>query len=147
MDRKMYSPCSYTILYIVNWYNVSNSTPRFYLIDRFRIIGIELSMNLTPGVLSINQNFSSMPLCVNYVVTTNRFVTRDHFLVWINLNTSIDKNNIHYKAWDEKTYPFPNINGKAVEVWECISNFIDTLLGMWLLIRGAITVNPYWKWG
>ena len=22
------------------------------------------------------------------------------------------------KVWDEITYPFPNINGSAVEVWE-----------------------------
>ena len=26
--------------------------------------------------------------------------------------------------WNEITYPFPNFNGAAVEVWECISNFI-----------------------
>ena len=38
-------------------------------------------------------------------------------LVWIS-------NNIHYKVWDEITYPFPNFNGCAVEVWKWISNFI-----------------------
>ena len=27
-------------------------------------------------------------------------------------------------VWDEITYPFPNFNGTAVEVWEWISNFI-----------------------
>ena len=32
-------------------------------------------------------------------------------------------NYIHYKVWDEITYPFPNFNGAAVEVWEWISNF------------------------
>ena len=25
---------------------------------------------------------------------------------------------IHYKLWNEITYPFPNLNGAAVEVWE-----------------------------
>ena len=25
---------------------------------------------------------------------------------------------IHFKVWDEITYPFPNSNGYAVEVWE-----------------------------
>ena len=27
--------------------------------------------------------------------------------------------------WDKITYPFPNFNGAAVEVWEWISNFIS----------------------
>ena len=30
----------------------------------------------------------------------------------------------HYKVWDEITYPFPNFNDVAVEVWEWISHFI-----------------------
>ena len=33
-------------------------------------------------------------------------------------------NHIHYKVWGEITYPFPNFNGAAVEVWEWKSNFI-----------------------
>ena len=37
--------------------------------------------------------------------------------VWIS-------NYIHHKVWDEITYPFPNFNGAAVEVWEWLSNFI-----------------------
>ena len=28
------------------------------------------------------------------------------------------------KVWGEITYPFPNFNGAAVEVWEWMSNFI-----------------------
>ena len=28
------------------------------------------------------------------------------------------------KVWDDITYPFPNFNGCAVDVWERISNFI-----------------------
>ena len=31
---------------------------------------------------------------------------------------------IHYKVWDEITYPFSHFNGTAVEVWEGISNVI-----------------------
>ena len=27
-------------------------------------------------------------------------------------------NYIHYKVWDETTYPFPNFNGATLEVWE-----------------------------
>ena len=38
-------------------------------------------------------------------------------------------NCIHYKAWDEMTYPFPNFNGCTVEVWEWISNLISHFIG------------------
>ena len=31
------------------------------------------------------------------------------------------------EEWDEITYPFPKFNGRTVEVWECISNFLTTL--------------------
>ena len=33
-------------------------------------------------------------------------------------------NYIHYKVWDEITYPFPNFNGATVEAREWISYFI-----------------------
>ena len=33
-------------------------------------------------------------------------------------------NNIHYKLWDEITYPFLNFNGATVEVLEWINNII-----------------------
>ena len=33
-------------------------------------------------------------------------------------------NYIHYKLWDEITYPFPNVNGCTVEVLEWINDFI-----------------------
>ena len=38
-------------------------------------------------------------------------------------------NYIHYKVWDEITYPFLNFNGYTVEVWEWIDNFIPCLTG------------------
>ena len=38
-------------------------------------------------------------------------------------------NYTHHKVWDEITYPFPNFNGAAVEVWEWINNFISHLTG------------------
>ena len=38
-------------------------------------------------------------------------------LAWIS-------NLMPINVWDEITYPFPNFNGAAVEVWEWISNFI-----------------------
>ena len=33
-------------------------------------------------------------------------------------------NHMLSKVWDEITYPYPNFNGRTVEVWEWISNFI-----------------------
>ena len=50
-------------------------------------------------------------------------------------------NYIHYKVWDEITYPFPNFNGVTVEVWEWISNFIPCFLSMWFLIHAGIILK------
>ena len=40
---------------------------------------------------------------------------------------SITSNHTHSIVWYEITYPFPNFNGAAVEVWEYISNLIPHL--------------------
>ena len=40
------------------------------------------------------------------------------------LTTAWISNYFPYKVWDEITYWSPNFNGRAVEVWEWISNFI-----------------------
>ena len=42
---------------------------------------------------------------------------------WRHCNAWIS-NYIHYKVWYEITYPFPNLNDAAVEVWGWISNFV-----------------------
>ena len=44
-------------------------------------------------------------------------------------------NHIHYKGWDEVTYPFPNFNG--IEVWEWINNFIP-------IFTGHVFTYPCW---
>ena len=31
--------------------------------------------------------------------------------------------HFEYVVWDNITYPFPNFNNAAIEVWEWISNF------------------------
>ena len=51
----------------------------------------------------------------------NVIVMCQHALNWIPAYIS---NHMPSKVWDEITYPFPNFNGAAVEVWEWISNFI-----------------------
>ena len=45
-------------------------------------------------------------------------------LAWINLISAWISEYIHYKLWEEITYPFPNFNGCTVEVWEWIWNFL-----------------------
>ena len=59
-----------------------------------------------------------------------------HFLCWFPHHSSIEEtsrhsrstgtisNYIHHNMCDEITYPFPNFNGEAIEVWEWICNFI-----------------------
>ena len=54
------------------------------------------------------------------------------------------RNYIHYIVWDEITYPLQNFNGANVEVWEWISNYIHTLLGMWLLIYATSKMGPWY---
>ena len=49
--------------------------------------------------------------------------------------------------WDEITYPFPNFNGYAVDVWGWVRNLSYTLLGLWLLIHAGIKVNHASKRG
>ena len=39
--------------------------------------------------------------------------------------------------WDEITYAFSNLNGAAVEVWECIINFIQHF-------TGHVITDPSW---
>ena len=42
--------------------------------------------------------------------------------------------------WDEIIYPFPNVNGCTVDVWEWVNSF-HALLGMWLLILAGIKIK------
>ena len=53
------------------------------------------------------------------------------------LNLHVWTHYIRYKVWDEITYPFPNFNGAAVDVWEWISNFI-------LHFKGYMITYPCW---
>ena len=60
-------------------------------------------------------------------------VTRSLIPAWIS-------SYIHNKMWDEMTYPFPNFNGAAVEVWNWISSFIPHFTGA--LIHAGIKFKP-----
>ena len=37
-------------------------------------------------------------------------------VTWFNFNPSMDSNYIHYKVWDEITYPSLNFNGSTIKV-------------------------------
>ena len=41
----------------------------------------------------------------------------------------------------EITYPFPNFNGRTVEAWEWISNFIPHFTGMPLFVTRIDTIG------
>ena len=43
------------------------------------------------------------------------------------------------KVWDEMTYPFPNFNCAAVEVWEWISH-VNIII--YVITYGGIKVDP-----
>ena len=57
-------------------------------------------------------------------------------LMWTNFNPSMD---IHYKVWEEITYPLPSFNGCTVEVSKWISIFIPHVIGR------VIFYTPVWK--
>ena len=58
----------------------------------------------------------------------------------LTLIVKLISNYVHYKLWDDITYPFRYFNSATVEVYEMISNFIYALLNIWLLIHAGINV-------
>ena len=50
-------------------------------------------------------------------------------------------NDIHYRVWDEITYPFTNFNGTAVEVWGWISYFVPHFTRHVITYHVGIKVN------
>ena len=36
---------------------------------------------------------------------------------------------MHYKVWDEITYPFSNVNGTTVEIWVWMNDFTPHFTG------------------
>ena len=58
------------------------------------------------------------------------YVALGPLLTWIDLVAEWISNHIHSKMCGEITYPFPNLDGATVDVWEWISNFIPPFTGM-----------------
>ena len=68
------------------------------------------------------------------------------------LLTSIDFKSQHRKVitcprkgWDEITYPLPNVNDCAIEVWECISNVILNYYNDYMIILYVMITYPCWE--
>ena len=55
-------------------------------------------------------------------------------------------NHMPSNVWDVITYPLPNCNGIAVEVWDWISNYILIFMRD-VIIHAGIQVNPCWLKG
>ena len=66
---------------------------------------------------------------------------------------------MHYKVWDEITYPFPNLNGCTDEVWEATLNCACDYLSMpglklihvskrgpWSFMQLKTRSPLVWKW-
>ena len=97
-------------------------------------LGAPLIFNGSPG--NIQGNLDRYEVAVTFwssYVSTDTFHLRGcrvHtayqeplLLTYITFNPTWISNYIHYNVWDEIIYPFPNLNGSTVEVWEWINNF------------------------
>ena len=62
-------------------------------------------------------------------------------LTWITFNRSIESNHNRQNMRNEITYPFPNFNGAAVDVWGWTSNFVPHFVNV------GIKVIPVCKMG
>ena len=83
-------------------------------------LNLNLYLNLIRTVefhFNMVQKNSTLRAYRSYDMAVDVLIKLTSILVWIS-------NDIHYKVWDEVTYPFPNSNGFTVEVWEWISHFI-----------------------
>ena len=70
---------------------------------------------------------------------TNVRNLKQELLTCFKFITTWMSNHIHYKVWNEITYPFINFNGVTVEVYEWISNFISHF-------TGQVITYPCWDY-
>ena len=57
----------------------------------------------------------------------------------LTLNPAAINNHLSYKMQNEIVYPFPNVNGAAIEAWEWVSNIIPHFIGY-------VITHPCWDW-
>ena len=91
---------------------------------------VYLSSKVRGGCLLVVLSFIMMNMyCTFSMHWPYLFVVFDIYqgpllLTWINFNLAWLCNHIHYKVVDEITYPFENLNGASIQVYEWISNSI-----------------------
>ena len=71
------------------------------------------------------------PLNFNYIgkIVSAMGTMCPFYYYGLTFTTTWISNYTCYRVWYEITYPFSNINGKTIEVWEWISNFIPHFTG------------------
>ena len=52
---------------------------------------------------------------------------------------------LYHNVWDEITYPFPNINDIAFEVWKWITKVIDVVQFFAVIDRHELVWIYFWK--
>ena len=109
------------------------TTPNFKLIvwyqDRIEIDASFSVMAVTTQTPKWHHNLG----CASVVVTFGSLWYHDRKLYINSFIPAWISNHIHYKLWDEITYPFSNFNGCTVDVWELINNFIPQF-AVWVII-------------
>ena len=64
-----------------------------------------------------------------YITQRNKFPVLFFYYQGLTLIPEWISNYIHYRVWDEITYPFLTFTNCTIEVWEWISNFIPQFPG------------------
>ena len=89
--------------------------------------------SITPGQPCVcNSAMEAILKSMSKKTHTQVFRYSDVARLLITLISSLISEYIPYKLWDEINYPFPNINGAAVEVREWVTTFIPRFT--WLVI-------------
>ena len=81
--------------------------------------------------------FFVVPCCVELIMLS--WVTEVWTISSITLTPVWISKYIHYKMWDEITYPFPNLISAIVDVWEWIINFVTHS-------TTNVLTYPCWDW-
>ena len=92
---------------------------QFFIIWRIWNYRIENTVLWSPGQWLELKPMGRFPTFGEYPDSVVKFVleTRAHFYQHgLTLIPAWISNNIHYKVWDEITYPFLNFNGATIEV-------------------------------
>ena len=143
----------------ISEYNYTRYMTSVYF-GEFLISGIHINSLSNLGVheMDVQRHVNASPLplfitCINALFTllcslhvnciewypcqTHKHISISFYWLSFTLFSAWISNHLSINVWDEITYPFPNLNGAIVELWEWISIFIPPF------IMGVIT-QPSW---